>query len=71
MRNPAAASSSRPLSPSRPTSSRVSSGPAIDPILPPAAISANSRVACAAVNISTIRLQNTEIMNRLATLNQT
>ena len=37
---------------------------------PPAEMNANSRVACAAENKSTIKLQNTEIMNRLQTENQ-
>ena len=51
-------------SPVSSTSNRVSSGPAIAPSAPPAAINAKNRVACCGKNTSTIKLQNTEIMNR-------
>jgi hypothetical protein len=39
------------------------------PRLPPAVTAGSRRAACAGVKVSTIKLQNTEIMKRFTTLN--
>ena len=48
----------------------VINGPAIAPVLPPAAIKPNRRRAWVLVNRSAMKLQNTETTNRLNTLSQ-
>ena len=45
----------------------VSSGPAIAPILPPAAMTPKSRAPCVGVKRSVMTLQNTDTTNRLNT----
>ena len=45
--------------------------PVIAPTLAPAVMNANSRLPCSLSNRSAMKLQNTEITNRLKTLTQT
>ena len=45
--------------------------PVIAPTLAPAVMKANSRLPCSLSNRSAMKLQNTEITNRLKTLTQT
>jgi hypothetical protein len=68
-RKPPPAIASNPLVPTRCTNNDVTTGPAIAPRLPPAVIAGNSRADWVDVKISTIKLQNTDTMNRLTTLN--
>ena len=49
----------------------VSKGPAIEPRLPPAMMTPNSRCACPGRKTSVMKLQKTETTKRLNTLNQT
>ncbi len=57
--------------PMSPTSHTVSAGPASAPAEPPAAMKANRRLPCSAVNRSAMKDQNTDTANRLKTLIQT
>ncbi len=53
------------------TSARVSVGPATAPAVPATAMIGNSRRACSSLQMSAMKLQNTDTTNRLNTLTQT
>ena len=57
--------------PNQPTKVRVIWAPAMAPMLPPTAITANRRLACSSRKMSAMKLQKTATTNRLKTLTQT
>src|SRR5690606_3283265 len=61
-------SGATPIMPTRP---RVSPGPATAPQVPASAISGNRRRDCATLQMSVMKIQNTDTTNRLKTLTQT
>ena len=69
-RNPAATSSIAGA-PSGTASRMASHGPKIAPMVPPTARTPKMRLLCSSVNLSAISAQNTIVLNRLNTLNQT
>ena len=62
--------SNRLVAPKWIANAAVNTGPMSAPVVPPAAMNPNNRFACAELNVSTIKLQNTETMNKLNTLAQ-
>ena len=65
------ATSSRGSVPISPTRKAAKAGPPMAPILAPAPIKPNRRVAWGLEKVSAMKLQNTEIWNRLNRLIQT
>ena len=57
--------------PSGSTSTLASHGPKMAPSVPPTAMTPKIRLLCSSVNRSAISAQNTIVLNRLKTLNQT
>jgi hypothetical protein len=53
------------------TRARVSAGPASAPQVPATAMTGNRRLACSLLQMSAMKLQNTDTTNRLNTLTQT
>ena len=70
MKKPAQATNTSPLTPMDLTKDVVTIGPKIAPVLPPAAMKANSLVAWLDEKVSAINVQNTDMRKRLITLNQ-